>query len=295
MRIIEYLKLIRVYQWYKNLLIFLPLIFVGSLFHIGMLEETAIGFIALCLISSSNYVLNDIIDVHKDRAHPEKKNRPLASGKITSAEAILIFIIVFFLSLYIAYSINLAFMVIVLLLFVLTLVYSLWLKNEPILDVIMIAIFFVLRSVSGAFIIKVFISPWIILCPFFLAIFLAVGKREADLRFMKDKAHAHKEVLKYYTLELTNILMIISTTCLIIAYSLYVVSRNTFLLISLPFAIYVILRFYYLVNTGSEIARHPEKVYKDWRMLLFIIGWIAIVVLVLYTADKNHIAGLLVR
>jgi len=282
MRIIEYLKLVRVHQWYKNLVIFLPLFFVGELLEISMLGKICIGLIALCLISSVNYIVNDIIDIKRDRAHPEKSSRPLAAKKITIPEAVLLAIILLALSIYIAYTLSTLFLISVIFLFMLTLLYSLWLKNETILDVIIIAVNFVVRAVSGAFIIHVTISPWLIVCPFFLAIFLAVGKRDADLKFMKKDATKHKEVLKYYDLQTTNALMVISTTCLIIAYSLYAFSKTSLLLLTLPFAIYTIFRYYTMVNQGSEIARHPEKFYKDYRMVLGILLWIIITFIIFY-------------
>ncbi len=282
MRILEYIKLIRVHQWYKNLLIFLPLIFVGELFIKEIWGVMLLGFIALCLVSSSNYILNDIIDIKRDKSHPEKKSRPLASGKVSIFEAVLLLIIFLGASIYIAYGLNIMFLACVGFLFLFTLLYSVFLKKEPIADVVAISINFVVRAVSGAFILKVMISPWLVVCPFFLALFLAVGKRDADLRFMKGNASKHKEVLKHYNLELTNTMMIISTTCLVIAYSLYSFSRTALLLLTLPFAIYAIFRYYYLVIKGSEIARHPEKVYKDWQLVVVGLLWAAIIFIIFY-------------
>lgn len=295
MRILEYIKLIRVHQWYKNLLIFLPMIFVGELFIKEIWGVMLLGFVALCLISSSNYVLNDIIDVKRDRAHPEKKSRPLALGKVSIIEAIIISLIFLGASIFIAYSLGIGFLACIIFLFLFTLFYSLFLKKEPVADVIAIAINFVIRAVSGAFILKVMISPWIIVCPFFLALFLAVGKRDADLRFMKGNASKHKEVLKHYNLELTNTMMIISTTCLVIAYSLYSFSRTALLLLTLPFAIYAIFRYYSLVINGSEIARHPEKVYKDWRLVIIGALWAILVFAIFYLILGKIDLGFLIR
>jgi 4-hydroxybenzoate polyprenyltransferase len=289
----EYLNLIRIRQWYKNLVIFLPLFFVGEVFAHGYLEATLVGFIALCFVSSANYVLNDIIDRKSDREHPEKKMRPLASGKINIASAYIVFLIMLIAGLYIAYTLDLPFLICAIFLFVFTIIYSLFLKKEPVADVLSIAINFVVRAVSGTFIIHTFISPWLIFCPFFLALFLGFGKRNADLRFMKTKAHAHKEVLKYYTLENTNALMTISTTCLIIAYALYSFSRTTWLLLTLPFAIYAIFHYYALVQNGSEIARHPEKIYRDWRLMLSIALIMIILFIIFYVLIPNVEPGAL--
>lgn len=281
MKLFEYLKLIRVYQWYKNVVIFLPVFFIGQMLNISVLIDVFIGMIALCLVSSANYVINDIIDAKKDRLHPEKKYRPIASGKVGIFEAIIIAIIMLGLAVYVAYGFGLLFLASVLFLFVSTTLYTIYFKNEPILDVIAIAVNFVVRAVSGAFILKAMISPWLILCPFFLALFLAVGKRDADLKVLKGNATKHKEVLKYYDLQTTNGLMIISTTCLIISYSLYAFSKTAWLLLTLPFAIYSIYRYYSLVNQGSEIARNTEKIYRDWRLMCAIIFW-AIITFIIY-------------
>jgi len=282
MKIIEYIKLIRVYQWYKNLMIFLPVFFVGELLDIGILEHALIGFIALCLVSSANYIINDIIDIKKDKLHPEKKYRPLASGKVSILEATIIGIIVLSASIIIALNQNTYFLIAVLVLFVLTTLYSLGLKEEPVLDVILLSVNFVIRVVSGALLLNIFISPWLIVVPFFLALLLAVGKRGADLKLLKGNASAHKKVLQHYDQETINGLMIISTTCLIIAYSLYAFSRTALLLLTIPFAIYTVFRYYMLANQGSEIARNPGKIYTDGRLVMFIVLWIISTFVILY-------------
>lgn len=287
MKLIEYLKLLRIPQWYKNLVIFLTLFFVGKIFSATLLEQTLIGFAALCLVSSANYVLNDIIDIKRDRVHPEKRFRPLASGTVSIYEATIILVIVLFFGLYLAYGLGILFFIAAAFLFAFTLLYSLYLKKEPVADVISIAINFVVRAVSGTLILNMFVSPWLVLCPFFLALFLAFGKRNADLRFMKGNAHTHKEVLKYYSVENTNAMMIISTTCLIIAYTLYSFSRTSLLLFTIPFAIYAIFRYYSLVNSGSAIARHPEKIYTDWKLVLSMILLAIILLLIFYIPHQN--------
>jgi 4-hydroxybenzoate polyprenyltransferase len=293
MRLFEYLKLIRVRQWYKNLVIFLPIFFVGKLFDLPSLEAVFIGFVALCFISSANYVLNDIIDRDKDRIHPEKKFRPLASKKVTLIEGWMLFVVMLALGLGVAYTLGILFALTGFALFALTVLYSLWLKNEPVIDVLMIAINFVIRAVSGVFILQVSVSPWLILCPFFAALLLAIGKREADLRFMKGNASNHRAVLKDYSLEMTNTLMIVTTTCLIIAYSLYSFTKTSWMLITVPFAVYSIFRYYQLVNSGSEISRHPEKVYKDYRIVITVLLWGIITFLIFYINPHVVITNLI--
>ncbi len=292
MRVIEYIKLIRPWQWYKNLVIFLAIFFVGEFFHLLLLESVILGFTALSLVSSANYVLNDIIDRKKDRAHPEKKNRPLASGKITLIEAWTIMALMLAAGMLLAYYLGILFFISASGLFIITLAYSLFLKNEPIADILIIAINFVIRAVSGTFIIKVFISPWLILCPFFLALFLAAGKRDADIRFVKNTniMDKYKKVLKHYNKEIIDGILVISATSLITAYSLYALSKNTLLLLTVPIGIYLILRYYSLINIGSEIARHPERVIKDWRMVVAFALYAFLVLIIFYFIDMNSLA-----
>ncbi|MEM4711042.1 MAG: UbiA prenyltransferase family protein [Candidatus Woesearchaeota archaeon] len=291
----EYIKLIRPWQWYKNLVIFLAIFFVGEFFHLLLLEKVLLGFIALSLISSANYVMNDIIDKKKDKMHPEKKNRPLVSGKITLIEAWIIFIIIILSGLVLAYKLGTPFFISSLGLFIVTLLYSLFLKNEPIVDILLISINFVIRAISGTFIIKVFISPWLILCPFFLALFLAAGKRDSDIRFLKNKdtMEKYKKVLKYYNKEIIDGILIISATSIITAYSLYALSKNTLLLITVPVIIYLILRYYFLINSGSEIARHPERVITDWRMVIAFLIYIILIFIIFYFIETQFLSELI--
>jgi len=274
----EILKLMRVKQWYKNLIIFLPLIFSESLFDFTYLFFTLLGFVSLSFVSSSYYIINDIVDKEKDQKHPEKKLRPIASGKIKIWQGTVLSIFLFAISITIALNLSLYFTYFVLALFILTIIYSFFLKNEPFVDILVIAINFVIRAVSGAFVFVmnnkpyVEISSWLILCPFFLALFLDIGKREADLKLLGKKAYQHKKVLKVYNKGLTRALMLIATTLLIITYSLYVFfSDFPLLLLTLPLALYIIFRFFYLIESGSAIARHPELIYRDKRMVLAIL------------------------
>lgn len=288
MKLKHFLQLIRVHQWYKNLVIFLPIVFVGQVIinnqlNIPGLTKTFLGFIVLCLISSSSYIINDLIDRKKDLFHPEKKNRPLASEKVSIKQAFLVFLILFTLSILTAFNLSLFFLYSILTLFLFNLAYSLFLKNEMFLDILIIAINFVIRAISGTFIIQVSISPWLILCTFLLSLFLSVGKRHSDLIYLKEEAINHKPVLKDYTKEITNVLMIISTSLLIIAYSLYsFLSNYKNLIYTLPLSLYVIFRYFYLIYTGSIIARHPEKILKDKKITIGIILWLILIFLIIY-------------
>ncbi len=273
----------RIHQWYKNLVIYLALIFSNSLFNKELFIATTLGLISLCLISSTNYIINDILDRKKDKEHQEKKTRPIAYGSIKIYEAIIIALIITIISLFIAYNLSKIFLLSVIFLLVLTLLYSFKLKHILFLDIIIISINFVIRSVSGTFIINKPLSPWLILCPFFLALFLAVGKRHGDLRLLGKNAVNHKQVLKNYTPEINGILIIISTTLLLISYSLYAfLGEHKKLLLTIPFAIYVIFRYVYLIYSESKIARKPNLLYKDKELLIGLLLWLLVTFMLLY-------------
>ena len=283
--IVDYLKLIRPKQWYKNLLVFLPIIFVGKIFDMNLLLLTILGFVSLCLISSANYIINDIIDLKKDRPHPEKKNRPLASGQIKIWQAVVLFACFTAASVYVALGLPRLFLYSVIALFALTQLYSIWLKKEMFADIIVIGVNFVIRAISGAFIINVTVSPWLIVGVFFFAMFLAAGKRHAELLFLGERATVHRATLKQYTKELTSALMVLTTALLIIAYSLYsFFSEHKNLFLTLPFAIYAIFRYFNLVYSGSPIARHPEKVFGDVRMIVAMFLWGLLTLYLMYFA-----------
>jgi 4-hydroxybenzoate polyprenyltransferase len=284
----QIIKLIRVKQWYKNLLVFVPLFFAGNLFTTNI-APYILGFIALSFISSSYYIINDLKDIKEDRAHREKKKRPLASKKITKSAAYIIMIILLSIAAIISINIGYGFAILVGTLFVATNTYIFYLKKIAFLDIIMISINFLIRTIAGAYILSntitptIEISPWLILCVFFLAIFLTASKREADMKFLKENAKKHKETLEKYDIETTNFITSMSITMLITVYSLYIILVKTPLfLITLPITLYAIMRYYYLLKTKNQITRHPENFYKDKGLLISITLWIITTATLIY-------------
>lgn len=280
-----YAQLLRVHQWYKNLVIFLPLLFSGMLLDYSASLYTLLGFASLCLASSAGYIINDIVDRKADKENPEKKTRPIASGLISVRFAFFSAIILLLASLCLAFVISELFFFSVLALFILTLIYTLWLKNIVFADILAIATNFVIRAVSGVFIIKFEVSPWLILCIFFLSLFLSTGKRAAELSLLSSKAVVHRKTLNYYSPNVTQSLITISTTLLIISYSLYsFMSKHPLMIYTLPFALFTIFRFLLLIYSGSPVARHPEYAFKVKSLLLGAILWLISIILVLYAA-----------
>lgn len=283
------LSLMRIHQWYKNLLVFLPILFSQQILDLFALQKTAIGFISLCLVSSSCYVFNDIIDRKKDINHPNAKKKYIARGIIRVDLAFAFASLLLVASVAVASLLSVEFLYFVVLLFALTKVYSLWLKNEIFVDVILISVNFVLRAVSGAFVIVksgapyIWVSPWLIVCTFLLALFVAVGKRNAELLILKKKAAKFKPVLKYYSPNITSSLLSISTAALLISYLLYTFqSINQILVVTAPFAAYTIFRYLYLAYSGSNIPLSPGKFYKDSRLTIGALLWAASIFIVLY-------------
>lgn len=278
-----YIQLFRVRQWYKNIVIFLPLLFSGMLLDYASALHTFLGFVSLCIASSAGYIINDIIDRKADRENPEKKNRPIAAGLVSVSHALIWASALLLLSLCLAFFISKLFLLAVLSLFILTLIYTLWLKNIVFADILLIATNFVIRAVSGVFIINFEISPWLILCIFFLSLFLSSGKRAAELSLLSSKASAHRKTLDYYSPNITQSLITISTTLLIISYSLYsFMSKHPFMIYTLPFALFTIFRFLLLIYSGSPVARHPEYAFKIKSLVIGVLLWLISVILVLY-------------
>ncbi|MEK6901091.1 MAG: UbiA family prenyltransferase [Nanoarchaeota archaeon] len=279
----SYLQLLRVPQWYKNLVVFLAIFFSGNVLNFPLLSTTVLAFFSLCLISSAGYIINDIIDRKSDQLHPENKHRPLATGVISPALALVIVFILLGIGVWIGATISIPFLSLLAALFVLTLLYTFLLKKIIIADVLAISILFVLRALAGAVAIQVIISPWLVLVPFFLALFLAIGKRHSELLLLKEKAPSARKVLQEYTLSLTNSLMGISTSLLVISYALYsFLSPFNHLLYTLPFALYVIFRYYILITSGSIISRHPEKIVKDALFITGIVLWTISTAFIIY-------------
>lgn len=281
--ILDWINLLRIRQWYKNLLVFLAIFFVGHLFYWDELILTVVGFFALSFVSSANYIVNDLVDLKKDKLHPEKRFRPLAAAKIGKVSATILAGVLFVVGILLSLYLGLNFFYLVVVMIVLTQVYSFFLKNIIFADILVIAVLFVLRAISGGLIIDVKISPWLILCPFFLSLFLSVGKRHSDLLLLKGKASITRKVLKDYNKELTRSLMLISTTLLIISYALYsFLSDHANLIYTLPFALFVVFRYFHLVNKGSEIARHPEKIIRDRQMIIGVLLWVLVTAAIIY-------------
>ncbi|MGC8677012.1 MAG: UbiA prenyltransferase family protein [Hydrogenobaculum sp.] len=271
-----FLRLLRVKQYTKNLMLFIPIVFARDIFHTKPFFHTALAFLGFCLITSSTYILNDIIDAPKDRLHPKKKNRPIAKGDISikTASVVGIFLFVVGSMLVIKASI-LAFgmsMVYVLNSFV----YSFYFKKKQLFDVFFIAFGFLIRIYIGAFASSVDVSPYLFLDMFFISLYLGFGKRRYELFTMEEKSQDFKEVLKYYSVYYLDQLMVISATLSLGIYAMYTLSvPSKIFFYSVIIATFGIFRYYHITH-NLKSGEPSEELLNDKIILL------SAVLLVLY-------------
>jgi len=282
------LKTMRPRQWLKNVFIFAALVFDLQLLVVKSLLDTFAAFLLFCLTSSLVYIINDLADVKADRRHPEKKQRPLASGELSQTTAIITAVVIALISFFCAFLLNVYFGLIALAYFILMLAYSLWLKRVPLIDVMIIAIGFVLRVAAGVVIIQPeLFSPWLILATTFLALFIGLGKRRAEIELLEAEAGAHRHVLNGYSLELLDQLLTIVLSATLMTYCLYTISSpiatdSQAMMLTIPFVIYGLFRYLYLIKM-KHIGGAPEEIFlKDRPMQAAVLLWGLTVILVLY-------------
>lgn len=280
----QLMALIRVKQWYKNLIVFFPLFFSANLLNFRSLSLTLIGFFCLSLISSSAYVINDITDIHKDRHHPKKKSRLIASGKVKVFPALFISIALFVIAIFIGSLLEGAFFWFLVALFLNINLYTFIFKSIAIWDVIVLGFDFVIRALAGIFLINAPMSAWLILFVFLLAIFLAISKRLYDLKIIGDKATKHKEVYKVYNEKFLEQLSASILILLLFSYILYTfLAYETYhMMITIPFVVYLIFRYLYFVSINHPAVGKTEKIFRDKGMVSGIALWALSCFIVLY-------------
>ena len=284
------IKTMRPRQWVKNGLLFIPLIFDEQLTNWPALGRVISGFVIFCLLSSLIYIVNDILDIEADRNHPQKKLRPIPSGKLkisTARNASIILAVIIFIP---AVFLSKLFALICLTYLILNLIYSVWLKHAPILDVMVLASFYVLRVAAGASLIVVHrFSPWLYVFTIFLALYLGIGKRRAELNLLAEDANSHRKVFEGYTLPLLDQLIVIVSSCTILTYSLYTFSApnlpaNHTMMLTIPFVIYGIFRYLYLVQVKHSGAEPEEVLFTDrpLQVTLILFGVAILVIFYLF-------------
>lgn len=280
----ELLISMRPKQWYKNFIIFISIVFSFNIQNLEMWSIVIFAFFIFCIISGGEYLINDILDAEKDKRHPKKQKRPIASGKLKMTHALIFAIILIIGGIVASYFINIQFMILSISYVILILLYSLRLKHIVIVDLLVISIGFVIRAIAGGVAIKVLISPWLIVCTFLLALFLAIAKRRHEVVLLGDDGENHRKILKDYSTIVLDQMMSIVTAALIISYSMYTfqsISNNYYMMLTIPFAIYGIFRYLVLVHT-SNFGGEAEMLFKDKGMQLCMILWGLTAIAVLY-------------
>lgn len=278
----------RIRQWPKNGFIFAALVFDRQLTDPVAFGRTLSGFFLFCLLSSSVYIINDIFDVETDRQHPTKRNRPIASGRLSTRTAAITAVVLVVVTLMLAALLSPDFLIISVIYFMANLAYSMWLKHVPLIDVLVIAAGFVLRVAAGVSLIEVErFSPWLYVVTTLLALYLGFGKRRAELSLMEGEALSHRRVLEGYSIALLDQLITIVSATTIITYSLYTFSApnlpaNHTMMLTIPFVLYGIFRYLYLIQIKNE-GGAPEELLLTDRPLQVTIALFGLTVLgVLY-------------
>lgn len=302
---INLLKTARPRQWLKNLSLFAALIFSGKFFHLPSFFLVFWAVLVFSVLTSAVYFLNDIIDLSRDRMHPFKRLRPIASGKLPVPLALFFFSLGIFISFYLASNISFFFFLACLIYFILQIIYSLYLKNLIILDVFSIAASFILRVYAGAIILNYHISIWFLLCVTSLALFMAVGKRRAELALLdKEIAPSHRKTLTHYSPDLLDGYLSMFASSAWLSWALFTFfesppvilgpslsssfipltfsGTNKWLMVTIPVVIYGIMRYLSITYQGSR-AESPERVLlSDKPLLTSVIIWGFLVIWIVY-------------
>ena len=281
------LTLLRIRQYYKNVLIFVSIFFSKKLFDFSLYIPLILGFILLCCTSSFNYIINDIIDIEQDKKHLEKlKKKPLASGALSIYFAVALIIVLIVAGLFIVAALlflipNWDFILMIVLIIITGQAYNHFLKNYAFIDIIILSTGYLWRALAGCMIIREFISAWLFLVIFEIAMFLSIAKRKGDLQFLgKDKAIEHKKVYDQYSVKLLDQFHVMIAGSLFMTYSLYLILKfNLFeqesinlweyiAIFTIPILFYIIMRYTYLTSAKPEIARRPERAFLDKSILI---------------------------
>ena len=285
-------RTMRLKQWVKNGFIFIPILFDRkiSFANIDPLLHVLIAFALFCLMSSAVYILNDLVDVNRDRLHPKKKFRAIASGDLPIGVARIAAIALPVLVLGIAIPFNVPLAFVLILYYTKDLLYSFWWKNIVVIDVLALASGFIMRVVAGTVVITVTnFSPWLYICVGMLALFLAVGKRRQELVMMGTSAGSTRKILSEYNLDLLNDMLRTVMTGSIMSYALYAIDSKTSFggpatILTLPFVVYGIFRYMYLIHVKGEGGAPDEVLFKDRALLISVVLFVAVVAIIIYIA-----------
>ncbi|HAD05627.1 MAG TPA: decaprenyl-phosphate phosphoribosyltransferase [Anaerolineaceae bacterium] len=282
------IKSMRPRQWSKNVFVLAAVVFDKKLLNPEAVGKSLAGMILFCLLSSSVYLINDILDAEADRNHPQKRNRPIASGKLPVAVAAIAAFLLIIITIPLSFLLSNLFGWIALIYFLVNLAYSTRLKHIPLIDVLIIAAGFVLRVAAGVSLIEVErFSPWLYVVTTLLALYIGFGKRRAELTLLQNDANNHRRVLDGYNLALLDQLITIVSGTTIVAYSLYTFSApnlpdNHSMMLTIPFVIYGIFRYLYLIQVEQAGGAPEDIVLTDRPLQITVLLWGLSVLFVFY-------------
>lgn len=283
--LLNLVRTMRPRQWTKNLFVYLPFVFTlnekwepFSREMYTLFATATAAFVLFCVISGVVYIINDLVDIEKDREHPRKRFRPLASGALTKPQAIGAISVLLLIALPLAFALNLGFGIVIAIYFLMMLTYSFVLKNLVIIDVFTIAAGFVLRAFAGALAISVPASAWLFVCTLLGALFIGFSKRRHELILLEGDASKHRLILKEYSPVLLDEMIAVTTASFVMAYSLYTffapnLPKNHEMMLTIPFALYVVFRLLYLVHVKNEGGSPEEMVLRDKPLFISILVW----------------------
>lgn len=288
--LIGLLKTMRLRQWTKNVFVLAPLIFDGKLFEMEMLGKALLAMLFFCLAASSVYLLNDLVDIEKDRQHPRKRLRPLPSGRLNPTLAWVMALVFALLSIGGMIPIDGWGAATVGAYLLLNLAYSFYLKDVVIIDVMMIALFFELRLLTGVLVVDVQnFSPWLYVCTTLLFLFIGFGKRRHEIALLEDSAASHRASLEHYNLPFLDQMIGIVTTSALVAYTFYSFEAKTALagqgpmLLTVPFVLYGLFRYLYLIHVRKEGGAPEDMILQDRPLALAVLLFGVAVVTVIYS------------
>ncbi|MEO0556160.1 MAG: decaprenyl-phosphate phosphoribosyltransferase [Bacteroidota bacterium] len=288
----EYIRLIRVKHWVKNSFLFLPLFFSGQLDRFNLYPFLLLAFLAFSFVASTIYVLNDYKDIEADKLHPKKKLRPLASGAVRKSSALILSILLLISGMTLAGSINLKFMFVLAIYFVMNVCYTLGLKNISILDILIVAIGFVLRIKAGAIATDIALSHWIIIMVFLLALFMAIAKRRDDLIIKQISGENMRKVVKNYSLDFLNVSMSLLMGVIFVSYLMYTLSDEVIsrmgtyrLFYTSLFVLAGLLRYLQIALVENDSGSPTDLLLKDRFIQVIIFLWVLSFYLLIYFRD----------
>ena len=286
-------RLMRPHQWVKNMFLFLPIFFAGELFsHLTGLLNLCFGFLAFSFIASSIYIINDYQDREEDRLHPVKKERPLASGAVSVQLAFALLSFLFIAGFGIAYFLDMWFMAVLGIYFVFNLSYSMGLKNVPLIDLFIISLGFLLRTIAGGLVADVLVSQWLMIMVFLLALFLALAKRRDDIVLQLSEGRQMRKSVKNYNLEFMGACLTMVAGIIIVSYIMYTISPAVTLRLGSPYiyltSIFVIaglMRYLQIAMVENNSGSPTRILYKDSFIRITILAWIISFYVLIYLPE----------